>query len=58
MLGAQVDGPQPATFNDLDLDFFPRVVWSPFFAITTDDLQVCSVSTGYGYRASDHALVY
>ncbi|KAL3138028.1 hypothetical protein ABBQ38_005262 [Trebouxia sp. C0009 RCD-2024] len=39
MLGAQVDGPQQATFNDLHLDFYPRVVWSPFFAITTDDLK-------------------
>lgn len=44
MLGAQVDGPQQATFNGLHLDFYPRVVWSPFFAITTDDLQVFEFS--------------
>ena len=43
MLGAQVDGPQQATFNDLHLDFYPRVVWSPFFAMTIDDLKVYSI---------------
>lgn len=41
MLGAQIDGPQQATFNGLHLDFYPRVTWSPFFAMTTDDLKVC-----------------
>lgn len=43
MLGAQVDGPQQATFNGLHLDFYPRVTWSSFFAMTTDDLKVCWV---------------
>ena len=40
MLGAHVGGPQQATFNGLQLDFYPRVTWSPFFALTVDDVKV------------------
>lgn len=56
MLGAQVDGPQQATFNDLHLDFYPRVVWSPFFAITTDDLKVCLFGTAVDCHIFSYVL--
>lgn len=40
MLGVHVEGPQQATFNGLHLDLYPRVTWSPAFAMTVDDLKV------------------
>ncbi len=40
MLGVHVEGPQQATFNGLHLDLYPRVTWSPSFAMTVDDLKV------------------
>jgi len=40
MLGVHVGGPRQATFNGLHLDFYPRVTWSPSFAMTVDDLKV------------------
>ncbi|DBA78953.1 TPA: hypothetical protein ACH3X1_008826 [Trebouxia sp. C0004] len=39
MLGVHVGGPQQATFNGLHLDLYPRVTWSPSFAMTVDDLK-------------------
>ena len=55
MLGAQIDGPQQATFNGLHLDFYPRVTWSPFFAMTIDDLKVLDKSPGL-YLISVHQV--
>lgn len=40
MLGVDVGAPQQATFNGLHLDLYPRVTWSPSFAMTVDDLKV------------------
>lgn len=40
MAGATVEGPEPREFNGLTLDLWPRVSWSPFFALTFSDLQV------------------
>ncbi len=40
MLGVHVEGPQQATFNGLHLDLYPRVTWSPSFAMTVEDLKV------------------
>lgn len=41
MLGVHVGGPRQATFNGLHLDLYPRVTWSPLFAMTIDDIKVC-----------------
>lgn len=43
ILGATVDVPASAvTYNGIDdLTLWPRVAWSPLFALTFDDLQVC-----------------
>ena len=40
MLGVHVGGPRQATFNGLQLDLYPRVTWSPSFAMTVNDLKV------------------
>lgn len=40
MLGAQVDGPEARSFNGLDVQLWPRVSWSPLFALTLADVQV------------------
>lgn len=43
MLGADVANPEPRVFNDLEVELWPRVSWSPFFAVTFSDLKVrCS----------------
>lgn len=34
--------PQSKTFNELDVELWPRVSWSPSFAITFADLKVCT----------------
>lgn len=39
MLGVHVGGPRQATFNGLQLDLYPRVTWSPSFAMTVNDLK-------------------
>lgn len=40
MLGAHVAAPTKVTFNGLRVDLWPRVTWSPLFALTFDDLKV------------------
>ncbi len=40
MLGVHVGGPRQATFNGLHLDLYPKVTWSPLFAMTVDDIEV------------------
>jgi hypothetical protein len=40
MLGAHVEGPKQCEFNGLKVDLWPRVSWSPSFAITFADLEV------------------
>lgn len=42
MLGADVANPEPRVFNDLEVELWPRVSWSPFFAVTFSDLKVGS----------------
>ena len=44
MLGATVEGPEPREFNGLAVELWPRVSWSPLFALTFADLQVCGRS--------------
>lgn len=40
MVGATIEGPEPREFNGLSIDLWPRVSWSPFFALTFADLEV------------------
>ena len=40
MLGAQIDGPEQREFNGLQVDLWPRISWSPSFAISFADLKV------------------
>lgn len=42
MLGATIEGPESRSFNGLDVQLWPRVSWSPLFALTIADLQVCA----------------
>ena len=39
-LGATIDGPTKQEFNELKVDVWPRVSWSPSFALTFNDLKV------------------
>ena len=39
-LGATIDGPIRQEFNELSVDVWPRVSWSPSFALTFSDLKV------------------
>lgn len=39
MLGATIEGPESRSFNGLDVQLWPRVSWSPLFALTIADLQ-------------------
>lgn len=39
ILGAEVDGPSSRDFNGLTVDLWPRVSWSPHFAVTFADLK-------------------
>lgn len=43
MLGADVAGPDKVAFNGLHLELWPRITWSPLFALTFDDLRVRSM---------------
>lgn len=48
MVGAEVADPTPVTFLGIPgLELWPRVAWSPLFAVTFDDLQA-SVGGGAG----------
>ena len=40
MLGAQIGGPEQREFNGLQVEMWPRVSWSPAFALTFADLEV------------------
>lgn len=40
MLGASIEGPEPREFNGLQVELWPRVSWSPFFALTFADIKV------------------
>jgi len=55
MMGAQVDGPEQREFNALQVDLWPRVSWSPSFAMTFADLEVsaqhCFVQICLGARS-------
>ena len=44
LVGADVDGPVDATFNGLDVELYPRVSWTPLFALTFDDLRVSTAA--------------
>ena len=40
LLGAEVEGPTTAEFNGIrGLEMWPRVAWSPLWALTLDDLE-------------------
>ncbi|CAL5221642.1 g3868 [Coccomyxa viridis] len=39
MLGAQIDGPEQREFNGLQVDLWPRISWTPFFAVSFADLE-------------------
>ncbi len=40
-LGAKIDGPETVSFNGLEgLELWPRITWTPLFALTWDDLEV------------------
>ena len=39
-LGATIGAPTPREFNGLHLDLWPRVSWSPLFALTFNDMEV------------------
>ena len=65
MLGAQIDGPEKSEFNGLDVDLWPRISWSPSFAICFADLEVpplsrsaCSVCWPLLRAHSKHASPY
>ncbi|KAK9828897.1 hypothetical protein WJX72_002655 [[Myrmecia] bisecta] len=53
MIGTTVEGPEPRTFNGLDVQFWPRVVWSPAFAATFADLK--AKVNGPGVRVGSNA---
>ena len=38
-LGANIEGPETRTFNELSVEVWPRVSWSPKFAVTYADLK-------------------
>ena len=38
-LGADVAGPTQREFNGLTVDLWPRVSWSPLFALTFDEVE-------------------
>lgn len=44
MLGAQIGGPEQREFNSLQVEMWPRVSWSPSFALTFADLEVTTHS--------------
>ena len=39
-----MDGPESRTFNELDVQLWPRLSWSPSFAVTFSDLKVNAAS--------------
>lgn len=56
-LGATVDGPLPATFNGIhNLELWPRVTWSPMFAVSWDELE-SKVAAAEVHIGADTALV-
>ena len=38
-LGATIDGPLKREYNELSVELWPRVSWSPLFALTISDLK-------------------
>lgn len=40
LLGADIGGPTMSTYSGLSVAMYPRVVWSPSFALTFNDLEV------------------
>ncbi len=38
-LGADVAGPTQREFNGLTVDLWPRVSWSPLFALTFEEVE-------------------
>jgi hypothetical protein len=55
-LGANVAGPTPREFNGLQIDLWPRVSWSPLFALTWDDVEARPSWTVSHAKAISHAL--
>ena len=43
-LGAQIGDPDQCVFNGLKVDLWPRISWSPLFALTLAQLKVLPVS--------------
>ncbi|BDA43416.1 UDP-sugar pyrophosphorylase [Coccomyxa sp. Obi] len=56
MAGASIEGPEQREFNGLTVDLWPRVSWSPFFALTFADLEA-KVDAGKVRLSKDAALV-
>lgn len=54
MLGAQIDGPEKSEFNGLQVDLWPRISWSPSFAICFADLEVPPLSRSACSVCADH----
>ena len=50
-LGANVAGPTPREFNGLQIGLWPRVSWSPLFALTWDDVEARPGRTASHLRA-------
>jgi hypothetical protein len=45
MSGAEVGQPQPATYNGIPVEEWPRVVLSPSFAPSLEAIKVCVLTT-------------
>ena len=45
MLGASVEGPEQRELNGLPVELWPRVSWSPLFALTFADLEASPCHT-------------
>jgi UDP-sugar pyrophosphorylase len=56
MLGAEIAGPRHTCFNGLDVELWPRVVWSPRFAQTFEELASKLIAPNISL-ATDAALV-
>ena len=40
MLGADIPSPESVEFNGLQVDLWPRIAWSPLWALTFSHIQV------------------
>lgn len=56
MLGADIMGPEKAEFNGLQVDLWPRLSWSPQWAMTFADLQVPAAGVLWGIELPLHTI--